>query len=326
MSDSPQHFTIAGRWADGFDEIFEGNEKFFADLILKFQDEARDKSRPWYQRTINGTVEMYLWNAAILHGVVGRLSQGYVDILRLGDSLTERSWAGVGKDVLRLLNVVPLVGLASRLSRLLLVVQEANTMTCTWVSTANALARTGQKLFVDLEALAKVTGADLKWIARVGTDLKAMDEPLFRTGLLQGLQKLGVEYKVLGPFSDFEALVKANPRGMMIVNIIADSKAGTFAHSLLAEARGGRVLFFDTDSKIYYGVSELQKVYTNLRPHTTMLPVFLPNTAFINVVRTVAPDALLQLSHSPMVNVFLPVVPALKAVPSPGTPPQGRTN
>lgn len=306
MTESQQHFNVIGGYlADGFDEIFDGNEKFFADLIRQTEDAYRDKTRPTYQRVINGAANGWLWGAAVTHGIVGRFSQGYVDTLRFGDSLVERSWAGVGKDLLRLLNIIPLAGAAaSRFSRFLMVVQVAENLDCAWVSTANALTRTGQKFFLPVEELARVAGVDINWMREIGTN-----PTVFRTQLLPALDRLRVGYRVLGQGSDLESLVKANPRGTLVVSI--EYQGGR--HVLLAEARGGGAVFFDTDNKVFNGVRELEAAYPQVHPGD-IAPVFIPNAAYINVAR------------SPLLNLFFPVVPFLQSTQSHGTPPQGRVN
>lgn len=324
MSGPEQHLTAWGYVADFFDEIFEGNEKFLADQIRLTEEAARDRSKSTAARAIYGVANSYLWTGAVVHGVLGRFSQSYVDILRLGDSVKERSWAGVGKDALRLLNVIPMAGSAvSRLSKFALITQGAGEATCTWVSSANAIRRAGQRLFVGLEELARAGGMDLEFLKEIGT--------VNNQRLVQALNKLGIVFKEIPRPAVYiedgikvvEEMAKANPNGVLVVNlrygatvIEAGEAVGAQGHSVCAQyIRGVGVVFTDTDKTVYRGVGELAKHYPNVNIGK-MPTIFIPNAT------------ILRVANSPLLNLFLPVVPITKAATGApdGTAEPPRTN
>ena len=133
---------------------------------------------------------------AVASGVIAfmRFGQSFTDLLRLGNGVASGGAKGVLNDGLRLISISGVAGAAvGRLSRVLVVRQAAGTMTCSWITTTNALRRTGQRFFTSLEELAKTAGVSLPAISRYGSG------PNELTALVGALRRLAVPVRHVAP-------------------------------------------------------------------------------------------------------------------------------
>jgi hypothetical protein len=319
MSEPRKHLSPIGVVADYFDDFIESNEKFFDDKANLNWHAALDSTAPVSERLTSGAAWALWKKAGDLHGHIGGFSEGFVDaIFRGGDSLVERNAAGIGKEFLRKLNIISLVELGPLVSELALITQEAGTMTCTFVSTVNAINRTGrgflkgtQRLFIGLADLCKAAGVDVEFLKEVGTNFSPDNLPSFAPtiqNLIEGLNKLKIAFTQI-PLPTTQALgvvediVKANPKGVLVIPFEfgkltfapSGELVGEFAHCVNAQLVEGAVVFMDTDGQILKGVTALAEKFPN--PILSTGPILFFKNA-----------KLLQASQSLLFNIFFPVV------------------
>src|SRR4051794_27836919 len=111
MADPVEHLTPLGGVADWFDKEFQENEKFLAEMIRLNEEAMNDPKTSYAEKGLRAVVDLWGYEVVVVHGVSGRIAQGFVDVFRIGDGVfVERSWVGAGKDALRLLNIIPLAG------------------------------------------------------------------------------------------------------------------------------------------------------------------------------------------------------------------------
>src|SRR4029453_18102866 len=85
-----------------------------------------------------------------------QFGRSFTDLMRLGNGVAQGTVTGIASDGLRLVSLSGIGGATiSRLNRVLVVRQAAGTMTCSWITAANALRRTGQRFYTSLDDLAK---------------------------------------------------------------------------------------------------------------------------------------------------------------------------
>lgn len=113
----------------------------------------------WVEQANYSTTTMV--TASVLQSLM-RFSQGFIDLLRLGEEVSEGTVGGVAEDVLRLLIVGgPLLRLGSRGVRLLRaaqIQQASGTFNCSWVAALQATRRAGYNYFLSLRRLFRLAG------------------------------------------------------------------------------------------------------------------------------------------------------------------------
>ena len=182
----PQHLTPLGKIPDGIDKAHEAAEAKHKEYIQQAVDEykkaienvkagcraktayeaAGHLGRAWVHGVTGfGTFWVGTGVSAVNSYVKVTFQTETFDVLRLGDSYFERNALGIAKNVLRILNLLPVmgeVGAALKKSRVL--VQEAGTVTCSLVTLNNMLAETGQgflrakRFFLSIEEVARAMG------------------------------------------------------------------------------------------------------------------------------------------------------------------------
>lgn len=289
------------------------NVTFFGDVADDFDSQLAEA-----ERALDQFVESrkYSRGAMVTASTIiafMRFGQTFVDVLRLGNGLKQGGWQGIGTDSMRLLSGAGIAGATvSRLSRILMLTQEAGVYTCTWVTTANALRQTGQRFFISLEQLAQVAGVDLSAIAKSGTTVGQIKQ------LIEGLKKLGLAIEAVNaPSSEVTALVgllNARSSGALAFAIEYEAGGRTFGHQLFATySRFGGLTITDTTGQLLRGVGALCNAY----PKASLIPgslFFLPNTAIIGGAQNAARAG--GLAH--LVLELLPLaVKSVEGQPSP---------
>jgi hypothetical protein len=258
------------------------NVTFLGDVADDF-DKSEAKSEAvldvWVENRGYSTGSMVAASAAV---AFMRFSATFVDILRLGNGLRDGGFRGVGTDAIRLLTVAGAAGSAvSRLTRILVVEQAAGTFTCTWITTVNALGRTGQRFFASIEQLAQAAGVDLKLIAAArGTPLSAFK------ALIDAVRKVGVVVEDVKPSSQqvesIVDLMNARANGALAFAIEYTSGAGKAGHQLFATySKICGLAITDTTGVVYRSFGALLKAYPNARLYTEYM-FFLKNAAIID--------------------------------------------
>ncbi len=262
--------TFLGDVADGFDRELDQAEKGL--------DEWVESSR--YSKT-----SMASASTAI---AFMRFGQTFVDVLRIGNGLREGTFRGVGSDAMRLLTVVGIAGAGiSRLSRVLVVTQQAETFNCSWITAVNAARRVGQRFFGSLDEFAKAAGVDLAALAETG----GTDAAQFAK-LVEGMKKIGLAVEEVRPPSDsVEAIadvLKARPSGALGFAIKYESGGRTLGHQLFATySKTDGLVITDTTATIFRGAKVLSKVYKDAK----LLPshmFFLKNAAILELAQGAA--------------------------------------
>lgn len=262
------------------------NVTFFGDTADDFDVQLRDAERTldqWVESSHFNTVVMATASTTI---AFMRFGQTFVDMLRLGNGLKQGGWRGIGADSLRLLNIAGVGGATiSRLGRVLVVSQQAGTLTCTWVTTVNALRRTGQRFFGSLDELARAAGVDLAVIARQGTTAQGLRD------LIATLQRMKIPINELtAPASrvvdTIIDLLKARGSGALAFGIEYQSGGRTLFHRLFATySRLGGVTITDTTGTVYRSFEALRNTYSGAQ--LSAMPLyFLKNAALISVAET----------------------------------------
>ncbi|MBI3466982.1 MAG: hypothetical protein HY000_28540 [Planctomycetes bacterium] len=303
------------------DELVEKRAKFLADLQHRLEDVLRDSNRSLFTRTMShyaaGAVLGSRW---LDHGISNYFKTTATNTLRLGDSLLHparvgdpasraESNAAAFEDLMRVLNILPIFEIgtgmasaaqASRSARVLQVLQRGSTMECTPVAIAKASMQTGHVYLMDVPQFAKESGVALQDMRTLGTDAE-------RWGYyLDALRKMKVPYQEVMPTSTqltfLEDLVKAHPRGTLVIHIETQQAA----HTLIAQTgREGKVIFFDTTNHVYTGVQELARAYPGytVSRAADFKCLFVPNTMYVNIENVAAS------AHGLLVNLFFPLVP-----------------
>src|SRR5262249_36981397 len=157
-----------------------------------------------------------------------RFGQTFTDLLRLGNGAASGTIQGIATDGLRLISISGIGGaFASRLSRVLVVQQAANTMTCSWITPSHALRRTGQRFLASLDDLARTAGVNLPEITRFGSGASELQ------ALLEALRKMSVPVRQVLPattsLEEVEHLAQANRGGVLVFAVRYVSAGGRAA-------------------------------------------------------------------------------------------------
>lgn len=217
-----------------------------------------------------------------------RFGQTFVDVLRLGNGLKEGGGRGIGSDSMRLLTGAGVAGAAvSRLSRILVLTQQAGTYSCTWITTANALRQTGQRFFVSIAQLAQIAGVDLGAVAKSGGRTIQQIKKL-----IEGLKKMGVAVEAVEAHSpevnNLMDLLNARSSGALAFAIEYESGGRMFGHQMLATySRLGGLTITDTTGRLIRSLGALHDAYPNAHIISESL-FFLRNTAIIGGAQNAA--------------------------------------
>jgi hypothetical protein len=182
------------------------------------------------------------------------LGAGLVDVLRLGEGMSEGSLSGLGRDGLRLLQVSPAVGQLSRL-RVARLVKDPGGEICTWVTATKALRQVGAKLFASMDDLARAAGLSTSQLSGAFVDTLA---PV--------LQKLGARVKLLGTPPSLQAVNEAiKGRGVVMFSVLWRRGADDVGHTLYAfRDLLGRVRYADRTGLVVSTLDELERFYRGI--------------------------------------------------------------
>jgi hypothetical protein len=210
-----------------------------------------------------------------------RFGQSFTDVLRIGNGLAHGTWKGAVQDGLRLLTATGVAGAAfSRVTRILAVTQRAGTFTCTWISVANALQRTGQRFFVSIEELAESADVDLEAIAKAGGSTAEQCKRL--VGALKKMNVFVEELQLSGKDPEvLHDLLKSRPNGVVVFAVEAGETGKRFDHQLLASLNSNSVVIFDTDGAVYPSLKAFGSLYKDAKlvPGFTF---FIKNSALLS--------------------------------------------
>jgi hypothetical protein len=143
---------------------------------------------------------------------------GFVDVLRLGDGVSQGTWKGAGEDALRLVAIFP-VGKAAQLLRsvrgtaLARVIVDTGGPNCFWVASAKAFGQIGHKVGGKLLASVDDVARALKMPM---SNLWAI--PNLATGMAY-LQRIGAKIGAVKPVAGAADIVQMVPRDGSVVMI-----------------------------------------------------------------------------------------------------------
>jgi len=209
-----------------------------------------------------------------------RIGQSFVDTLKLGNGVASGTLKGVAIDGLRLLNVTGVGGAVfSRLSRILVVTQTGGNL-CSWISTVNAIRRSGQRFFVTLADLAGQAGVDLRAVnAAGGTAIADFMK------LQQALGKMGIPSITLRSspaLGEIGSILRSYPKSVLVFAVKYVSRGNPAGHQLIATfSKSAGLVIKDTTGAVYRSIDALQKAY----PLAQMFRDYsfvIPNSAMMN--------------------------------------------
>jgi len=267
-----ENVTFFGDYADDFDDQLSQAERFLDAYVEKEKYSTRS------MLTASSIVAFM------------RFGQSFVDLLRIGNGLDKGGWRGVGADALRLITIAGVAGAGiGRLSKILAVTQAEGTVTCTWISTANALQRTGQRFFVSVKELMKLAGVDADAInAAGGTTVQ------YFSRLVAALQKASIPVEEIKPASSavgvIEDILASRPSGVMVFAVEYEVQGVRAAHQLMATLGDAGLTIIDTNGKIFRTIQGFSKVYENAKLINGMM-FYIKNAALItgaNIAATAA--------------------------------------
>lgn len=257
--------TFLGDVADDFDEQVE---------------ESQAELDSWVARSGYSTGSMAVASTAI---AFIRFGQTFVDTLRLGNGVASGTLTGVAVDGLRLLNVTGVGGAVfQRVSRLLVVTQQGGNL-CSWISTVNAVRRSGQRFFISMADLAKSAGVDLRVIDVAGTSVADFVK------MEQGLGKLGIPFIALRhspSLGEIGSILKSYPKSVLVFAVKymtkVDGREVEVGHQLIATySKSAGLLIKDTTGAVYRSIADLVKVYDRAQLFRGCSFV-IPNSAAMN--------------------------------------------
>jgi hypothetical protein len=245
------------------------------------------------------------------------------DLFRLGDSYFKPTAGEVGKDVLRLINVLPILceggatgrtvakgasqvrlptgetlpaarGALSEVEHILAVAQDG---TCFWVSAAEALKLTGHAqrakgVFITLYKLLALAGVDLEVLLKFGTtfDSAAAKGVPHANDLYRVLNALKITFYEIQPrsimASALEQAVRENPKGVLLLSFEYSGKLSQQGHTIIGYLSQGKVIFHDPQiGRTYVGLAAL------LVDHPTAIAsyplIFIPNATAVRGANSV---------------------------------------
>lgn len=259
-----ENVTFLGGFADDFDSQLKQAENILNDYVES-------------HRYSVGSMLVASTTIAFM-----RFGQSFADLLRIGNGLYHGGWGGVAQDGLRIITIVGIGGaVVGRVSQILAVTQQAGTVTCTWVTTANSLRRTGQRFFVAIEDLAKASGVDLEAVAKAGgTTTKQVKS------LIEALKKMNVPVEELSTNASkvevVQDLLKARGSGVIAFGVEYGEKGSRLGHHLMAtRTLLGDLAITDTNGVVFRSVEAFAKVYKDAIIFPGSL-FFIKNAALIS--------------------------------------------
>lgn len=185
-----------------------------------------DRNRADSQKILDRWVEDSGYNGAVMAAASTTsafmtFGAGFVDLLRLGDGVSEGTLKGVGHDALRLFAILPIGRISNVIrsttglsgARLIVDVGGPN---CFWVASAKALRhlsyRYNGKLFTSVEDVAKAIKMPIDKLWQV---------PKLSIGMAR-LQQMGAKVGPVVRVSHFDDLAKMIPRDGSVVMVAVD--------------------------------------------------------------------------------------------------------
>jgi hypothetical protein len=306
--------TFLGNIADWFDDT--------TNRVIALRDRALEWVDP--TGNITGRDHPYrsgLSGNPIAYVIAGQnlsltLLQGMVDTLRFGNGIRDGGW-GYAQDGLRGIAVLvpafrgvryvrqfaffnrfgraagavagsgagPAAPIAIAQVGNPLFVQPAGTMSCTAVSSYNAVRRLGYQVFASVQELARLSG--ISDTLAQGRGLYANElRNLFAYLRLAGVSVSEFAASTLARWSQFERLVAANPRGVFLVTIRYVTRVNNATtevwHTLEAFYRpASGVRFYDTSGLTYDGVAALRQAYELATIHPAYPIGFVHDSAVV---------------------------------------------
>jgi hypothetical protein len=304
---------------------FLGNIADWFDATTNRVIALRDRALEWVDPSGNmtGRDSPYLRGISgnpIAYVIAGQnlsltLLQGMVDTLRIGNGVRDGGW-GYAQDALRGIAVLAPALRGVRYVRQFaffnrfgqaagavagggagaapiaiaqvgspLFVQPAGTMSCTAVSSYNAMRRLGYQVFASVQELARLSG--ISDMLAQGRGLYANElRNLFAYMRLAGVSVSEFAASTLSRWSQFERLVEANRRGVFLVTIRYVARVNNATtevwHTLEAfyhPASGVR--FYDTSGVWYDGVAALRQAYELATIHPAYPVGFVHDSAVV---------------------------------------------
>jgi hypothetical protein len=315
MSEPNKHITPLGEIPDAIDEALHEAEKLEQKLInqaAKHYKEAYNQSKAGNH--FDAAKEYVAGNLSLLGSIGTSVGKGHLkgvlqleafDMLRIGDSLRNPTGWEIVKDVLRLLNVIPVIGeVRGILKEGLIVTQKPALKNCVFVAINNAGAETEQalragKAFFSMERVAEGAELDLAKIARSGTTAAEFAE------IRAYLAKTGAAITELRPPLAYleegvevvEEMARANPNGTLVISVRETGKS--IGHTMTAQfVRGKGTLFNDNYGNVFEGAAALVRKYGSLglRDPGQWPTLFFKNTWLVPVFK------------SSLFNIFFPSV------------------
>lgn len=139
--------------ADSFDRIDEDNRRWIERGLSANVQRAATEYGVDDWRTTGVAIQAGLTETAYVF--LAMQGRALVDVLRLGESWRKRNAGSAVRDVLRIAQVVPILGVGAKFGRLALAGRAATggPMSCVVTGNTAALRLTGQRLFITLEEL-----------------------------------------------------------------------------------------------------------------------------------------------------------------------------
>jgi len=213
-----------------------------------------------------------------------QISQGFVDTLKLGNGIRSGTFKGFVVDGLRLLNITGVGGAVfQRLSRVLVVTQTGGNL-CSWIATANAIRRSGQRFFISLADLAAEAGVDLRVINITGTSVAQL------LGLQRSIGRLGIPYVTLRTgtaLGEIRSVLTSYPKSVLVFAVKFTTGTGREAgHQMIATfSRSAGLVIKNTDGTVYRTLEALLKAFPMAELYSDA-SFIIPNAAIMNVAGT----------------------------------------
>jgi hypothetical protein len=273
MTTTKDHLTPLGDAADRLDELADLNTEFMREWQYGLLSRAvggsgtpgGDVARvigwamPGASTKFRGAVQFGVDNAYD-DFFAGRLLKGTIDVLRIGDGVSEGTAWGFVSDGLRLAAIIPVARSGSNMVRrgmgawrATAVIQSENVANCTWTAAQKLLRMTGIRPFATMRSLKRAVQATG---LNVGPNTNAVEV----NEIVGGLRRLGANTSHLGveSLTGLQKATRANPHGAAIFSIeFMTASGGRMKHSLLS--RAGK--FLDTYGDVFHSIEELRRIY-----------------------------------------------------------------
>lgn len=275
--------------ADWFDKTREDNDRWIDQGLQPWVASTLYDDSPWYRNVGIYTAAGTLF---ALNKFTTTVASGFVDVLRVGDGISEGGW-GYGKDALRILSIVgpffkavryagPLVRSlpgGSRLARYSLTLEPGVNIAkgefggrCGWVTAARLLRLTGSRPFAQVSDVARGHGIALEETGKISI-LK----------LVPALRNLGADAQVINlaqeakgasilardALTTEEALARvlsANPNGAVMVGLKWTKEGGGVGRHAMIAVRDtfGGISFIDRSGLAVKRLADLGSKYPGI--------------------------------------------------------------